>query len=96
MVSELVTNGVQHGGTSFEVAIHRTDAEIRIEVTDRGGGTPAMRSPTPDDAAGRGLRIVDMLAKRWGVSHLAAAGKTVWCTLSAPPLARETTGCAGR
>jgi anti-sigma regulatory factor (Ser/Thr protein kinase) len=83
MVSELATNGVQHGRTSFEIAVDCTDSEIRIEVTDRGDGTPEMRCPRPDEPTGRGLRIVDLLAERWGVIELGPDGKTVWFTLSA-------------
>jgi hypothetical protein len=41
-----------------------------------------MRSPAPEDVSGRGLRIVDMLAARWGVRYDADAGKTVWFTLT--------------
>jgi hypothetical protein len=43
-----------------------------------------MRSPSPEDVSGRGLRIVDLLAARWGVRYDANAGKTVWFTLTAP------------
>jgi hypothetical protein len=43
-----------------------------------------MRSPSPEDVSGRGLRIVDLLAARWGVRYDADAGKTVWFTLTAP------------
>jgi anti-anti-sigma factor len=83
MVSELATNGVRHGRTSFEVAIHRTETQIRVEVTDHGSGTPTMRSPTPDEPTGRGLRIVDLLSERWGVDGR-DGGKTVWFTLASP------------
>ncbi len=82
MVSELATNCVRHVQTTFELMILRTPEEIRVEVTDHGGGTPAMRSPGPDDPTGRGLRIVDMLSERWGVAHQSLSGKTVWFTLS--------------
>ena len=85
MVSELATNGVRHGRTSFEIVIHRTDTRIRVEVTDHGGGTPTMRSPTPDEPTGRGLRIVDLLSERWGVDG-GGDGKTVWFTLAYAPL----------
>jgi two-component sensor histidine kinase len=82
MVSELVTNGIQHGRTSFELTILRSGSEIRVEVTDRGRGIPEMRSPTPDEPTGRGLRIVDLLAARWGVDATSANGKTVWFTVA--------------
>jgi anti-sigma regulatory factor (Ser/Thr protein kinase) len=83
MVSELATNGIRHGRTSFELVIERTDGEIRVAVTDRGSGTPQMRFPGPDEPTGRGLQIVDMLSDRWGVDHESGAGKTVWFTVSA-------------
>jgi anti-sigma regulatory factor (Ser/Thr protein kinase) len=82
MVSELATNCVRHVKTRFELMILHTPEEIRIEVTDHGGGVPAMRSPGPEDPSGRGLRIVDMLSERWGVADQSLSGKTVWFTLS--------------
>ncbi len=83
MVSELATNVVRHGQTSFSLMIEHTADAIRVEVSDHGGGTPAMRFPGPDEPTGRGLQIVDMLAERWGVERETAAGKTVWFTVSA-------------
>lgn len=82
MVSELATNCVRHVRTTFELMILRTPKEIRVEVTDHGGGTPAMLSPGPDEPSGRGLRIVDMLSERWGVKDKSRSGKTVWFTVS--------------
>jgi hypothetical protein len=91
MVSELATNCIRHVKTGFQLTIRRTRREIRVEVTDHGGGTPAMRSPGPDDPTGRGLRIVDMLSERWGVDHERRGGKTVWFTLG-PSTTQEATG----
>lgn len=82
MVSELATNGVRHGQTSFRLVIEQTPGEIRVEVTDGGAGTPQMRFPGPDEPTGRGLRIVDMLSERWGVERDSRKCKTVWFTLS--------------
>ena len=88
MVSELVTNGIRHAQTSIQLAIQRTANEIRVTVTDRGGGSPRMRSPTPDEPTGRGLRIVDMLSERWGVDQGGpGSGKAVWFTVPAPTAA---------
>jgi anti-sigma regulatory factor (Ser/Thr protein kinase) len=82
MVSELATNGIRHGRTSFRLAIELTPREIRVEVSDGGAGSPEMRFPGPDEPTGRGLRIVDMLAERWGVERDTQKGKTVWFTVS--------------
>jgi anti-sigma regulatory factor (Ser/Thr protein kinase) len=84
MVSELATNCIRHVNASFEVSIERRGDSYHVEVRDDGGGRPAMRSPSPEDVSGRGLRIVDLLAARWGVRYDANAGKTVWFTLTAP------------
>jgi anti-sigma regulatory factor (Ser/Thr protein kinase) len=81
MVSELATNCIRHERASFHVAILRRSDEIRVEVTDSGGGMPTMRSPGPDEPSGRGLQIVDMLSERWGVEPESPSGKTVWFTL---------------
>jgi anti-sigma regulatory factor (Ser/Thr protein kinase) len=84
MVSELATNCIRHERSSFHISILRTSSEIRIEVTDSGSGKPTMRSPGPHEPSGRGLQIVDMLSKRWGVEPEIPSGKTVWFTLDVP------------
>jgi anti-sigma regulatory factor (Ser/Thr protein kinase) len=83
MVSELATNCIRHTGGAFDLTIVQAGGEIRIEVTDRAGGTPTMRSPGPDDPTGRGLQIVNLLSAAWGVEQLDARGKTVWFTIPA-------------
>lgn len=96
MVSELVTNGIRHGQTSFDLVIALTADEIRVEVTDHGGGTPEMRFPGPDEPTGRGLQIVDMLSEEWGVESSGPAGKTVWFMLSAAAKDPQTDDQAAR
>lgn len=82
MVSELATNAVQHAVTSFYLAVQRGPREIRIEVTDLAGGARALG---PQHSNGHhGLRIVDLLSTRWGVSAGPESGKTVWFTLAVP------------
>ena len=81
MVSELASNSIRHTDSGFDLTVIVTEDEIRVEVTDRGGGEPQMRNPAPTDPTGRGLQIVNMLASQWGVDHL-SDGKTVWLTLN--------------
>ncbi|HTL84407.1 MAG TPA: ATP-binding protein [Acidimicrobiia bacterium] len=81
MVSELATNSLRHAGTGFQVRVDRSSEEVHVEVIDRGGGVPAVRSPAPSDASGRGLRIVQDFADSWGVRS-SPPGKTVWFTLA--------------
>jgi anti-sigma regulatory factor (Ser/Thr protein kinase) len=95
MVSELVTNCVRHAATEFVVSIERDRDRVRIAVTDRGSGIPELRSPTPRDTSGRGLRIVQALADDWGVEEAGAAhGKTVWFTLRLGSRPRQAPGDA--
>ena len=82
MVSELATNCIRHADGPFDLRVIRTPGEIRIEATDRGGGEPRVRSPTPTDPNGRGLQIVDMLSAEWGYYAEGRTGKTVWFTVA--------------
>jgi hypothetical protein len=69
---------------------------VRVEVRDTASGQPAMRSPGPEDTSGRGLRIVDMLAARWGVRYASGEGKTVWFTLTEPARAEPEASAAAQ
>ncbi len=79
MTSELASNCVRHARTEFEVLIFSKD-EVRIEVRDSGGGAPRVLSPAATEPSGRGLRIVEAMANRWGVIP-GKNGKTVWFTV---------------
>ena len=74
---------IRHGQAPFELTVAREEGQIRVEVTDRAGGTPRMRSAGPDEPTGRGLQIVNLLSAQWGVERRAPTGKTVWFTVSA-------------
>jgi anti-sigma regulatory factor (Ser/Thr protein kinase) len=98
MVSELATNSIRHGQTGFRLTIACRREALQIEVTDRGGGTPALQPTGPEDPAGRGLRIVDQLSDDWGVDRSLAAGKTVWFKVAAglPDVSGHSLMIAGR
>lgn len=82
MTSELATNSVRHAHSDFELAIHCSRDEIRVEVSDHGQGQPVLRSPTPREQSGRGLRIVQEFSDAWGTVP-STNGKLVWFTLPA-------------
>ncbi|TWF90531.1 ATP-binding protein [Kitasatospora viridis] len=83
---ELAANAVRHGrvqGRDFEVQLTRTEAAVRIEVSDtrteRVPPTGPVPVPAEDSESGRGLLIVAALATDWGMHpRPAAPGKTVW------------------
>ena len=80
LVSELVTNSVQHAQVGAEdsivLALDIDDEDVRVEVRDDGPGFEPPATPPPDDAdAGWGLFLVEQLADSWGVAD---DGKGVW------------------
>jgi anti-sigma regulatory factor (Ser/Thr protein kinase) len=81
LVSELSTNAVVHAGTPFVVRVMVSDELVRIEVSDRNPALRAVPRHFSDDATtGRGLGMIEMLARAWGVDARAGE-KTVWCEL---------------
>ena len=80
LVSELVTNAVQHGGTGAERAVQvRLEARrdrVRVEVRDQGPGFEPPGEHGDPLADGFGLALVDELADRWGVER--GPGANVW------------------
>ncbi|GHH77899.1 hypothetical protein GCM10018793_27110 [Streptomyces sulfonofaciens] len=86
LMSEVVTNGLVHGGSDVSVYVRKYDRCIRVEVRD-SDPRPArqrFRSAESDQAeGGRGLLIVSALASVWGNSP-SGRGKTVWFELPTP------------
>jgi serine/threonine-protein kinase RsbW len=85
LVSELATNALEHtmtgNGGQFEVTIYRDKTSLLIGVTDNGSDkTPASGNLDPEAETGRGLRLVELIAHRWG--HCGGRhGHTVWFEL---------------
>ncbi|OIJ87376.1 ATP-binding protein [Streptomyces colonosanans] len=86
VVSELVTNACLHAEGPDELWIGCDGKVLRIEVTDKGAGQPAPRSPhRVGRPGGHGMFIVQRLCLDWGVVRTPGiAGKTVWAELGAP------------
>jgi hypothetical protein len=86
VVSELVTNACLHAEGPDQLWIACDNKVIRIEVSDRGTGQPAPRTPhRAGRPGGHGMFIVQRLCLDWGVVRTpGVAGKTVWAELGAP------------
>jgi anti-sigma regulatory factor (Ser/Thr protein kinase) len=71
LVSELVTNAVKYGGDGpIELVIAQPDGNVHFAVRDKGGPGPLPEIREPGKrGGGHGLRLVDMIADRWGVEH---------------------------
>ncbi|MFJ1752130.1 SpoIIE family protein phosphatase [Kitasatospora sp. NPDC088134] len=76
MVSELVTNAVQHATRPVTLRLVRTSV-LRCEVGDDSPALPRTRRAGPEEERGRGLQIVGRCADRWGATRL-GTGKVVW------------------
>jgi anti-sigma regulatory factor (Ser/Thr protein kinase) len=82
VVSELVTNAFQHGEGLVVVRVElQSEGVLRLEVSDSGGDEPVERRPGPDSEHGRGLWVVGLLSRGWGVDARNGGGKTVWADL---------------
>lgn len=90
VASEAVTNAITHtssGSPGGKVSItlaasHRT---LILEVADDGadGSRPYLRKEDGTES-GRGMRIIDALARRWGFRE-AATRTIVWAEFPEPP-----------
>ncbi|MGV9286405.1 ATP-binding protein [Streptomyces sp. NPDC003719] len=86
VVSELVTNACLHAEGPDELRITCDKKVIRLEVSDRGAGQPAPRTPhRAGRPGGHGMFIVQRLCLDWGVVRTpGVTGKRVWAELGAP------------
>mgnify|MGYP003945426903 CR=1 FL=1 len=80
LLSETLTNAVQHAEGSVGLHLHRTATHLTVEVSDRSPHLPQPRLAAEDEESGRGLILVRALADTWGVRPT-DEGKTTWFTL---------------
>ena len=97
LVSELVTNAVRYASAPAPAHqhFHRVNAGmiwlsvrhfsevLLIEVFDTDANPPVLAGATEDAENGRGLLIVDALAKEWSYFFPPGGGKVVYCLLEA-------------
>ena len=87
LVSELVTNSVQHASVgdqdSIMLSVRISDDAVRVEVRDNGPGfeRPAVELE-PEADAGWGLFLVEQIADSWGVE---SSERAVWFEIGRPP-----------
>ncbi len=86
VLSELVSNAMQHAGPPVRLRILVTGDRVLIEVRDSSTLRPHRRVTGPQEERGRGLLIVDALATEWGF-RITRDGKSTWAELRHPPTA---------
>jgi anti-sigma regulatory factor (Ser/Thr protein kinase) len=88
VVSELLSNAIRHArplpGANVQVAWAVDGGSVEVAVSDGGALTrPRPTQPTVSSLGGRGLDIVEYLARSWGI-RTDDCGLTVWAILAAP------------
>jgi anti-sigma regulatory factor (Ser/Thr protein kinase) len=83
LVTEIVTNAVLHALTPMILTVEVSADVVRIEVRDGSELPPRLRAFSPIAATGRGLRLLESLAVRWGVRPEPSGGKVVWFDVGA-------------
>ncbi|MEA2187656.1 MAG: hypothetical protein QOK16_2667 [Solirubrobacteraceae bacterium] len=83
VVSELVTNAVQHGAGAIELRIDFDGRRVTGDVSDEGlRFTQSVRTThRPDEIVGHGLDLVERIANSWGLGE---GSSRVWFEILAP------------
>lgn len=81
LANELVTNAVVHARTDLWLRLELRGDWLHIAVRDGGPRLLRVIAADPDAPGGRGLWLVERLARAWGVRPHPSGGKVVWCTL---------------
>jgi anti-sigma regulatory factor (Ser/Thr protein kinase) len=85
LLSELVTNAIQHGGAgphqTIQVRLASTPKRVRVEVHDPGSHDGIPRDRLETETGGYGLLLVDRLADGWGRENTGRGGSLAWFEL---------------
>jgi anti-sigma regulatory factor (Ser/Thr protein kinase) len=86
VVSELVTNALEHGLTGIPATVRiwlsSDGGRVAIHVWDASPLPPVLKDAGAEADSGRGLMIVAALTASWGCSA-ADTGKVVWAVIDA-------------
>jgi anti-sigma regulatory factor (Ser/Thr protein kinase) len=82
LVTELVTNVVEHTDSAPTLVVQADGARLLVQVEDGGGGMPQVAERDPERLGGWGLQIVDQLADSWGASYREDGTKVLWFELA--------------
>ncbi len=83
VVDELVANAVLHAGTEIELRLALQPGRLGVAVADRSPGRPNPGRPGEGAESGRGLMLVEAMARSWHVLPRRDGGKVVRAVLVA-------------
>jgi anti-sigma regulatory factor (Ser/Thr protein kinase) len=100
VVSELLSNAIRHArplaGSNLLVAWALDNGAVEVAVSDGGAATrPMTAQATVSSLGGRGLDIVEYLARSWGI-RADDTGLTVWAVVAAPADRAQQAAAASR
>ena len=81
VMSELVSNAVEHAQTPLVLRVSFTGTSVLIEVSDDSRVEPELQPVDSSELRGRGLQFVDALARAWNWRP-EGNGKTVWAEMA--------------
>ncbi len=77
LTSELVTNAIGHADGPVTLAVSVNDGLLRVEASDDDPALPVIQPSDPFRESGRGMQLIDTLARRWGAERRGNS-KVVW------------------
>lgn len=80
VVGELAANAVLHARSPFVVSLSCRRRRILVEVADANPRLPVLAAVPLDASSGRGLAMVEQVARAWGVRPH-PEGKVVWAEM---------------
>ncbi|UQA92094.1 ATP-binding protein [Streptomyces halobius] len=80
LVSELVTNALRYAACAVRLSLSFRGDTLHCEVEDTSLGPSVVRGAREEDESGRGLLLVQELARAWGRRD-SRVGKVVWFEL---------------
>jgi hypothetical protein len=80
VASELATNAMNHARTPFTVGLADAGESVLLTVRDGSLALPHEVSASVRDSHGRGLAVVGLLSRDWGVTTGPEVSKVVWAS----------------
>jgi hypothetical protein len=94
VINELVPNSTVSAGTDVDLSVAWDRGALRLTVRDHSAAVPGQRHSVLG-LHGRGLTVVAVLSRRFGVLPTADGGKVVWAVLEAPRPIPSTSNAMG-
>src|SRR3954453_8594970 len=87
LTTELMANALEHGQGLLSMAVSLDDGVLHVGIQDRTDDErPRVLAVDETSSGGRGMWIVNIVARDWGTdAGGASGGKTVWFELSTAP-----------